>query len=72
MTPDKDSPVSQKQAARIVALLVFVFMWIVAAIIFYKGDISGILDITLVVTAPFLPSFIVYFVVLYNDPDSSD
>ena len=68
--PDKTN--QQKKAAKIVSLLVFIFMSVVSTIIFFSDKPLKGFDYFLIWVSPIALSTFCYFVVLYHDPKASD
>ena len=66
------SSTDSKKPARAVSLFVFVFLVFVSGIIFFKNEHLDVLDYLLMVLCPLIITPIFYFVVLHNDPNTSD
>ena len=60
------------RSARAVSLFVLIFSVFVSMVIFFKNEGLNLYDYLLMVFIPLGLTLISYFVVLHNDPDSSD
>lgn len=62
----------RSRSARAVSLFTLVFSIFVSALIYFKNENLDISDYLLIFLSPLGLSLIAYFVVLHNDPESSD
>lgn len=72
---EQDSSTEQEQrlrSARAVSLFTLVFSIFVSALVYFKNENLDISDYLLIFLSPLGLSLIAYFVVLHNDPESSD
>ena len=62
----------QKKAAKVVSLLIFIFVSFVSTVIFFSDKPLSGFDYILIFASPFALSAFCYFVVLHHDPKASD
>jgi hypothetical protein len=70
MKADKEP--NSRRVARTLGLLAFVFMSIVAVVVYSTEDDLTMVDYLMILCAPFISAVLFYLVGLYHDPKAND
>lgn len=72
MSTSEDDKKERLRSARAVSLFMLVFSIVVSALIYFKNENLDVGDYLLIFLNPLGLTLIAYFVVLHNDPESSE